>query len=104
MYFGNTHNPNRFDYLKNSQGTGLNAPAMAIALVMFYFIFLWVVFVPAKIVGIPVETATWIARGVAAFFTIWAALGNLRGRLYLGVVIFPAVAYCIYFITNTLAR
>lgn len=105
MSFGGIRNPNRSEWecMKDSRGE-LNAPAMVMALVIFYFIFFWITYAGAKVLGASPETGTWIARGVSGFLTIWAALGNLRGRLYLGIIVFPATAFGIYYLTTLFAR
>lgn len=105
MSFGGIRNPNRsdFNYLKDSRGE-LNTPTLVLTLILFYFIFFWITYAGTKVLGTSPETGTWIARGVSGFLTAWAALGNLRGRFYLGIIVFPATAYGIYYLTTLFAR
>lgn len=98
--------PNYSDWYIFKDGRGnLNPPAMILGLILFYFMFLWIFYIGAVAMGAPKDTGTWIARGLAGFLTIWAAIGNLQGRsIIVAILVFPITAYGIYYLTTAFVR
>lgn len=96
-------NPNRSTWgiFKDNQGE-LNVVGVTFGLFFFYFFFLWIIYGLTRVGGIPADYGTWIARGGSGFLTGWATLGNLRGRLYLAVIVVPALVTTIVYLTITL--
>ena len=100
--FGVPH-PNRSNWgiFKNSQGE-LNLVGVTFGLLFFYFFFLWIIYGLTKLGGIPTDYGTWIARGGSGFLTTWATFGNLRGRLYLIIIVAPTLVFTIVYLTTNL--
>ncbi len=57
-----------------------NPVGLAISAFIFYFIFLWVIYFGARIMGQSVDASTWIGRIGAGLITVAIIIGNLKGR------------------------